>query len=116
MSGAAGRWLLVAAGTAMAAAVVAALVVTGGPGTQRQLRLDERRTSDLAALERAVEAHARREGSLPADLETLVHAAQGAGERVPRHDPEGAPYRYEPVDDRRFRLCARFAEIGRAHV
>jgi uncharacterized protein (DUF58 family) len=109
MSGGAGRWLLVLAAVVMAAAVIAAIRVTGGPGVQRMQRLDARRVADLARLELQIQAHAGREGALPPDLDTLARGATEAGERVSLLDPEGQPYRYEPLDARRYRLCAHFA-------
>lgn len=101
-----GRWLLAAGAVAMAAAVVAAIVVMGGPGTQRAARLDERRVDDLMRLQSRIERHAKEEGALPADLGAL---AQRDG--VPLRDtgPDGEPYRYEAVDARHYRLCATFA-------
>lgn len=101
-----GRWLLVAGALAMAAAVVAAIVVMGGPGAQRAARLDERRVDDLMRLQARIERHAKEEGALPADLDALSRR-----DSVPLRDvgPDGEPYRYEPVDARHYRLCTIFA-------
>ena len=101
-----GRWLLVAGALAMAAAVVAAIVVMGGPGAQRAARLDERRVDDLKRLQSRIERHAKEEGALPADLGAL---ARHDGVRSRDAGPDGAPYRYETVDARHYRLCATFA-------
>ncbi|RPE79968.1 hypothetical protein [Vulcaniibacterium tengchongense] len=103
----AGRWLALAASVVVVATVAAALYVTGSPAEQREAKLDRRRTADLQRIERALRAHARRTGALPPGLATL--AAQ-PGQRLPIADPvSGAPYAYEVLGPRRFRLCARFA-------
>lgn len=107
-----GTWLLVATGVAIAASVAAAIVLTGGPGQQRQQRLDERRLRDLATLERAIGVHYRIEGTLPATLEALERGRAGAAD--PLRDPvSGRPYGYRVLDARRYELCADFATASR---
>lgn len=101
-----GRGLLVAGAVAMVAAVVAAIVVMGGPGAQRAARLDDRRIDDLVRLQSRIERHAKDEGALPADLAAL---SRRDGVRLRDVGPDGEPYRYEAVDARRYRLCATFA-------
>lgn len=101
-----GRWLLIAAGMVVAITVVAAIMVMGTPGAQRQLRQDERRVRDLDSLRDDVEAWAKQRGELPPDLATLERRP---GVRLRVTDPfTGEPYRYEPIDARRYRLCATF--------
>lgn len=107
MSGtSAGRWLLIAAGVVVASTVVAAIVVMGTPGGQRQLRQDERRVRDLDSIRDDIQSWANERGELPPDLGTLQRRP-GVNLRVT--DPfTGEPYRYEPIDARRYRLCATF--------
>lgn len=109
-----GRWLLVAAGLAVAATVVAAIVVMDSPGVQRQARLDERRVQDLQRLDQAIQAHARRHDALPAALEVVTRRP---GVNYTVSDPvDGAPYVYEATGARTYRLCARFAtDTARLH-
>ena len=107
MSARGGRALVIAAGVVVAATVVAALVLTGTPGLQRQVRLDERRVQDLVRLDTAIQAHARLHEGLPATLEALDASA---GRGLPRADPgTGAPYGYLAGKSGRYRLCAVFA-------
>lgn len=110
-----GRWLLVAAGLAVAATVVVAIVVMDSPDAQRQARLDERRVQDLQRLDEAIQAHVRRHDALPAGLEVVT---QRPGVNHTVSDPlDGTPYVYEPTGPRTFRLCARFAtDTARLHA
>ncbi len=102
-----GRALAVAAAIAIVAAIAMAVWVMGGPGQQRQVRLDERRVADLARIARQVEAHAGRTGELPRNL-GVVAAQPGLALSVA--DPvTGTPYGYERLASRRYRLCAVFA-------
>lgn len=102
-----GRWLLIAAGFAVAATVVAAIAVMDSPGAQRQARLDERRVQDLQLLDEAIQAHARRHDAPPPALEVVTGRP---GVNYPVSDPvDGAPYVYAATGPRTYRLCARFA-------
>ncbi len=102
----AGRWLAIAAAVAVAAAVTAAIFAMGGPSAQRAMRLDERRIADLARIVRDVRGYYDSHRKLPPDLATL---SDQPGRRARRDPGTGAPYPYEIVDARRFRLCAAFS-------
>lgn len=102
-----GRALATTAAIAIVAAIAMAVWVMGGPGQQRQVRLDERRVADLVRIAGQVEAHVGRTGVLPEDLGVL--AAQ-PGLALAVADPVGgAPYEYAPAGALRYRLCAVFA-------
>ena len=116
MSGATGRWLLIATGVVVAASVVAAVVSMGTPGQQRMERQDERRVRDLDRLKDEIERWAERTGSLPVDMGALARP----GVRLSAQDPfTGKPYGYLAQGKRTYRLCAVFetdtavAERGR---
>ena len=102
----AGRWLAIAATVAVAAAVIAAIVVMGGPTAQREARLDKRRIADLARIQREVRNYFESHDRLPPDLATL---ASQPGRRLPRDPGNGAAYEYATIDAGRFRLCAVFS-------
>lgn len=107
-----GTWLLVAAGVAVAASIVAAVFTIGTPGEQRLRRMDERRERDLAGLKSAIDARYRLEGRLPASLGEISEGHDW--ERLSLADPQtGAPYEYRVIDARRYELCARFARASR---
>ena len=101
-----GRGLLILTGAVMLAAVGAALWITGGPGAQRLIRLDERRVQDLEDIRRQVSGYAAQHDRLPPDLKIL---AEQPGVEMSVSDPvTGAPYVYEVGQGRAYRLCANF--------
>lgn len=101
-----GRWLLIAAGLVVVATVVGAVVVMGGPWSQRDIRMDERRVRDLDAIVDAIDCCSSKTGVLPPDLATL---ADKPGRRLSFVDPvDGTPYEYQVTGERSYRLCATF--------
>lgn len=101
-----GRWLLVVAGMVVAATVVMAVISIGSPHSQQLARQDERRVRDLDVLEDEIREWAEDRGALPADVATL---AGRPGVRLSVADPvTGAPYAYQVLSSRTFRLCATF--------
>ncbi|WP_202841474.1 hypothetical protein [Luteimonas saliphila] len=115
MSGAsAGRVLVILAAVVIAATVITAIMVIGSPAAQRASKLDTRRVADLRRIETAIGEHAKLHDALPRDLGALL---PGAGRALVTVDPEtGAPYGYEAVDRRRYRLCADFTTDSRDPV
>ena len=107
-----GTWFLAAAGVAVVAALIAALLVIGSPMQQRAQRFDERRVQDLMRLQRAVESFATSEKRLPKNLQEIAGAATGRS--VDLLDPQsGERYGYRIVSERRYELCVRFATVLR---
>ena len=100
-----GRWLLVAAAVVVVATVVAAVLEMGSPAAQRERALDLRRVQDLQRMKNAVDMHYQVNGRLPADLATL----RQPGVALAIVDPvDAAPYEYQAVGNRNYRLCAVF--------
>lgn len=94
-------------GAVAAVAVIAGLATVGGPGAARLERYDERRVRDVAELVNAIERHRIFTGNLPESLDAVRTDRAG---RPPIHDPEtGAPYEYEVLADKRFRVCTRLS-------
>jgi len=109
-----GRLLVIVAAVAVAATVAAAVTVIGSPMAQRASKLDARRVADLRRIETAIGEHAKLHDALPRDLGALL---PGAGRALAAVDPEtGAPYGYEAIDLRRYRLCADFTTDSRDPV
>lgn len=107
MSRPVGRTILLTAGVGMAFTVVAAIWVMGGPGSQRDRRMDERRIDDLRALQEAITQHHAQAGRLPANLLAL---GQRPGLDLAVSDPVSrTPYGYHIDAADRYRLCAQFA-------
>lgn len=94
-------------GAVAAVAVIAGLATVGGPGAARLERYDERRVRDVAELANAIERHRIFTGSLPESLDA-VRADPSVP--PPTRDPEtGAPYDYEVLGEKRFRVCTRLS-------
>ena len=102
-----GKRLLAIAAIVAIAALAGGFLVIGGPGHQRDLRMDQRRASDLQSIENSIEYHAGlNHGALPATLEDV---AKRPGMALPIRDPQsGAPYRYQVLDATHYKLCANF--------
>lgn len=101
-----GRGLLILTAAVMVAAVATALWITGGPGAQRLIRLDQRRVQDFGLIGTAVAGYVTKHDRLPPDLKTL---AEQPGISLDYADPvSGAPYVYEPGAGLAYRLCANF--------
>jgi len=90
--------------------VIAAFQLLGSPTDQRLQRLDERRVSDLQQLAHAVDTYHAQRDVLPEDLEALVDGRRLS--RLPTDPASDQPYRYEPLEDARYRLCASFARAS----
>jgi hypothetical protein len=88
------------------AAVIAAMVVLGAPGMQRQRKMDGVRVQDLNNVVLSVNGYFTRHKELPSDLGVL---AKEPGYRVARGDPDtGKPYGYQILGNTSYRLCADF--------
>jgi hypothetical protein len=91
----------------VAASVIAAIVMLGGPSLQRKYKMDDVRVRNLTLIASAVNGYFRRHEGLPADLDAL---AQEPGYNIPRRDPEtGKPYEYQVLKASSYHLCADFA-------
>jgi|GEM_PF-211511 len=100
-----GRRAVAALAILGAAAIGAGLALTGGPAQGRAERRDAVRESDLHWLDQHVTCRAQAEGRLPGDLAGT--AACPLTVRIA--DPfTAAPYRYEVIGARAWRLCADF--------
>lgn len=95
-------------------AVVYGFIVMGGPGSQRDLRLDQRRIEDLQSIQYQVINFWQQKEKLPASLDELKNPISNY--MVPQ-DPEfekGLSYEYKKINDKTnklnpsFELCATF--------
>lgn len=102
-----GRRLSVIASVVVGATLVAAIVVLDSPPQQREQRLDARRVQDLQQIGNAIDIYHDRNKALPADLAAL--RAEMSGWNLAPGDPaSAAPYGYEVLGERSYRLCAQF--------
>jgi hypothetical protein len=82
----------------------------GSPASQAELRIDERRVSELGAIARSVEAYYERNDRLP---ESLTAMKEALGTDLAIADPEtGEAYEYRATTAEEFVLCATFAQAS----
>lgn len=88
-------------------AIVLGFIVMGSPATQRALREDSQRISDLESIQSQVTDYYRTTEKLPSTLEELKDPLVGA---YIQNDPTtGDPYEYSATGELTFELCAVFA-------
>ena len=88
--------------------IVYSFSIMGGPGSQRKLRLDQKRIEDLQSIQYQVINFWQQKEKLPVSLDELKNPI--ANYIVPQ-DPEfqkGLAYEYVKVSDKKFQLCATF--------
>lgn len=93
------------------AALTAALIgtglsITGGPAQGRAEKRDAMRAEDLRTLSANINCQSTAlEGAMPSAPQKTDSCAQD----ITLTDPfTGTPYRFEPINDRQYRLCATF--------
>jgi hypothetical protein len=90
----------------VAASVIAAIVMLGGPGVQRKHKMDGVRVQNLTFIALSLNGYFIRHKELPADLDAL---AKEPGYHISRLDPDtGKPYGYRILSATSYRLCADF--------
>lgn len=103
------RLLLIKSIVLVLVAIVWSFSVMGGPGSQRDLRLDQRRIEDLQSIQWQVISFWQQKEKLPESLEEFKNPISSF--MVPQ-DPEfekGMTYEYNKLEDKKFELCATFA-------
>ncbi len=115
-----GRWLEYKAWLMVALGLIWAFALVGNPATQREIRLDDQRVSDLQAIVNELSMQVRgpqRDNitsptllkPIPTTLQAVADAA--VYQRLRIIDPEtSAPYGYTVKDSDTVELCAVFAE------
>ncbi len=102
------KLLLVKSIVLVLAAIVWSFTVMGGPGSQRDLRLDQKRIEDLQSIQWQVISYWQQKEKLPVSLEEFKNPISSF--MVPQ-DPEfqkGRVYEYRKISDKTFELCATF--------
>lgn len=105
------RYVTWGVGLVVALAVVSGFFIVGSPQTAREYRTDETRVSDLQSIQYQLANYYQLKRTLPQELATLNDPLSYY--TVPADPTTGAPYRYEKIDDRSFRLCATFVRESR---
>ncbi len=100
------RWGIRAATVAVCIVIVFGFISAGSPFTQRLIRFDDRRVSDLSELQSRIVNYWRQKGMLPTSLDDLKDSISGF---TPPADPETkVPYGYRRTGELSFELCAVF--------
>jgi len=86
--------------------IVAGFAVIGSPATQRALRQDSQRVSDLEGIQWQVINYWQQKGEVPASLEMVKDPLSGW--MMPRDPKSDAQYEYEKTGNLSFNLCANF--------
>lgn len=89
-------------------AIVFGFIIMGGPGSQRNLRLDQKRIEDLQSIQYQVINFWQQKEKLPTSLDEFKNPISNY--MVPQ-DPEfekGLVYEYKKLNDKTFELCATF--------
>lgn len=103
------RLKLIMAGAAIAVvgSVIGGFLIVGTPVTQRNRRFDERRVSDLGAVQNEVINYWTQKNKLPENIEGLRDPTRGF---EPPYDPQtDRAYEYKILTPLSFELCAAFA-------
>ncbi len=99
-----------AVGLLIVLTIAAGFVIIGSPASQRQLRLDQRRISDLQSLQSQIVYYWQQKESLPAQLSDLNDSLSYYTIPFDPETKEAYVYkRYSPLD---FSLCATFGTAG----
>ena len=86
--------------------IVVGLVALGSPKLQRDRKMDQQRTNDLAQLSQLVGVYWNENTKLPTNL---VELAKLPGLRAPLDPQTGATYEYKPTGELTYSVCAGFA-------
>jgi hypothetical protein len=89
--------------------VVFSFTVIGSPKTQRDLRIDDRRVSDLQSIQWQVISYWQQKEKLPESLKDLSSPLSGFYLPVDPEFQKGRVYEYNKKGDLIFELCAEFS-------
>lgn len=101
-------WSIRGAIAAVAVAVVGSFFVIASPFTQRELRFDSRRVSDLQGIQWQIVNYWQQKEKLPASLADLNDAISGYS--VPTDPVTRENYQYRAIGATSFELCADFQQ------
>lgn len=93
------------------AAIIAGFIVAGSPQSQRMVRFDEQRVSDLSSIQWQVVNYWQRKQALPKSLNDLEDPISSF--MVPKDPESKESYEYAATGARSFKLCATFKTDNR---
>lgn len=101
----------IVAGLLVLASIVGGFFVVGSPSTQRAVRFDNQRVSDLQSIQWQIVNYWQQRQAFPKDLSALND--QISGFTVPKDPKTGAAYEYKLGEGMAFELCATFERESR---
>lgn len=101
------RWTAIKSSILVVALISFSFYVIGSPTTQRNLRLDQQRLTDLQTIQSQVITYWQQKQKLPVTLKDMVDPTSYVTLPV---DPEMRAYEYKATGDLSFELCATFSQ------
>jgi hypothetical protein len=92
--------------------IVGGFVVAGLPQSQRLVRLDERRSSDLTMIHSQILEYWRAKTRLPQNMAEIQSVDVFGSWKVPVDPATNNPYEYKILGEKKFELCAVFQTQG----
>jgi hypothetical protein len=101
------RYAAIGFSAAVVFSVVLGFLTLGSPATQRDIRLDATRVSDLALIQSQAVSYWQQNSKLPENSEELANPIYGIS--IPVDPLTGEAYEYTVKGDTSFEMCATFA-------
>lgn len=101
-------WFTIVSAVLVVATIIWGFSVMGGPGSQRNLRLDQRRIEDLQNIQWQIINFWQQREKLPEKLDELKDPLSGYSLPVDPEFQDGIFYEYKKLDKMKFELCATF--------
>jgi len=105
-----GLWSAIKSGALVLLLIYFSFYVMGSPQTQRLLRLDDRRITDLQSIQNAVINYWQQKEKLPLTLSELSNPLSGFTLPVDPEFEKGFVYEYKIKEGLTFELCATFVK------
>ncbi len=90
-------------------AIFYSFYIMGSPNTQRLLRLDDKRITDLQSIQYQIINYWQQKEKLPENLTLLVNPMTGFSMPIPPDFSKGEQYEYSIKEPLKFELCANFS-------
>ncbi len=110
-----GRYFAIVSSILVIVLIIWSFSIMGGPGSQRKLRLDQRRLDDLQSIQWQVINYWQQKQKLPEKLSDLVDPISNYSLPVDPEFQKGTTYEYKKLEDqpaqkgKKFELCATFS-------
>lgn len=108
------RYVALLSMVSVIASIVGGFFLVGSPMTQRLLRMDEQRVSDLQTIQSQILNQWTSKGKIPDQLIALNDPLYGF--TVPLDPFTKQPYEYQKMGDHRFSLCATFSKDSLSNI